>query len=327
MQFIRETAIYSTMASQDLQDAPKTKKKRFFFSSKKKDAGKNLKSTESPEKEKPDRKEERRGSEKNLIALAYEEKAKRGSFIEESKRVALEQKEASDKKLSASKASSMLTGSSFFRKICDDVFDSIDADKSGKINESELYQGLLLIHLKLGMYFGPAACKPISLERTNYIFEKLDTNKDGSLDKEEFRSVLALLMGNVVSRITFQFLCTLLVVPFLASTIFEKSLDAFEIFREKYQPLIVVALGLDLISKYVNETAQRMEIAEIVSVPADFVAEKFDALVLQPIAAIPEETLEDLPVMVLSSIIAMIIVPYSIVKTDDFFRYMATKSD
>ena len=82
-------------------------------------------------------------------------------------------------------------------------------------------------------------------------------------------------------------------VPFLASTIFEKSLDAFEIFREKYQPLIVVALGLDLVSKYVTETAQRMEIAEIVSVPADFVAEKFDALVLQPIAAIPEETLED----------------------------------
>lgn len=314
------------MASQDLQDAPKNKKKRFFFSSSKTKAGKEAgKNPESPPKAQSENNDDANGTPKNLVALAYEAKTKRASFIEETKKAALEQKKAEE--IANSKASSMLTGSSFFQSICDDVFDSIDADDSGKIDESELYQGLLLIHLKLGMYFGPAACKPISMARTNYIFQKLDTNKDGSLDKEEFRNVLALLMGNVVSRIAFQFLCTLLLVPFLASMIFEKSMDGFEIFRGKYQPLVVVGLGLDLIFNFVTELFQRSGLAALLSVPLEFVTETFETFILQPIAAIPEETLEDLPVTVLSSIIAMILVPYSIVKTDDFFRYLAAKSD
>ncbi|OEU23541.1 hypothetical protein FRACYDRAFT_143514, partial [Fragilariopsis cylindrus CCMP1102] len=90
-------------------------------------------------------------------------------------------------------------------------------DKSGYIDENELYTGLLLIHLKLGMYAGPAACnKPISKQNCQQLFHTLDIDSNGRLDKQEFQNVLPLLMGNVISRILFQLLCTLAIVPFLA---------------------------------------------------------------------------------------------------------------
>ena len=277
-------------------------------------------------------------SHQNLIALAYKTKAANSSFRETPKVTFPTDSKKSGK-------GSILTGSSFFKKICDNVFDTIDVDRSGKINESELYQGLLLIHLKLGMYFGPAACNPISLDRTKFIFNKLDTNRDGSLDKQEFQKVLALLMGNVLSRILFQFVCTILIVPFLANTILENIMEGYGIltgsmlpvFREKYQPLLVVALGVDLMTEYAltafattSYAVQRTGISNLVSniteVPAQFVAEKYDAFVLKPIGEIEQEMWESLPLTLLSTILALIIVPYSIVKTDDLFRYLVKSS-
>lgn len=344
------------MANSTSTEEQSKKKKKFFFSSKKKQSKQekdgSLKagnketrseaSTEMMDRAKVDNQayeKAKRESNPNLIALAYTKTTtksfkQRGSFLTEP----TEKKAAdSDSGKTTSRFSFILTGSSFFRKMCDDVFDSIDVDKSGKINESELYQGLLLIHLKLGLYFGAPACKPISLDRTKFIFNELDTNEDGTLDKCEFRKVLTLLMGNVVSRILFQFMCTLLIVPFLAKVILEKLLDGYgysygivteswlPVFREEYLPLLEMALGLDLISRYVIDPIQEIGIADLVEVPTKFVAEKFDVLVLQPISEIPQETWDSLPLTVLTSILTMIIVPYSILKADDLFQFLAKK--
>ena len=54
---------------------------------------------------------------------------------------------------------SWLARTSFFKNMVDNAFAAIDADGSGDIDEKELYSGLLLIHLQLGAYAGPAACK------------------------------------------------------------------------------------------------------------------------------------------------------------------------
>ena len=54
----------------------------------------------------------------------------------------------------------------FFKDMISSSFDMVDQDNSGSIDEKELYSGLLLIHLKMGVYAGPAACKvrqPVSL--------------------------------------------------------------------------------------------------------------------------------------------------------------------
>jgi hypothetical protein len=47
----------------------------------------------------------------------------------------------------------------WFKRMSHWAFDVVDSDQSGHIDEQELYSGLLLIHLKLGTYAGPAACK------------------------------------------------------------------------------------------------------------------------------------------------------------------------
>ncbi len=54
---------------------------------------------------------------------------------------------------------SYLSRSKWFQKMSAQAFDLVDQDGSGSVDEKELYSGLLLIHLKLGSYAGPAACK------------------------------------------------------------------------------------------------------------------------------------------------------------------------
>jgi hypothetical protein len=49
--------------------------------------------------------------------------------------------------------------SKHFVKYCDIAFDHVDSNGDEAIDETELYAGLLFIHLKLGSFLGPAACK------------------------------------------------------------------------------------------------------------------------------------------------------------------------
>lgn len=72
--------------------------------------------------------------------------------------------ETSPKEIKRSKPSipsknTFLSRSKWFQKLSDNAFDLVDQDGSGCVDEKELYSGLLLIHLKLGSYAGPAACK------------------------------------------------------------------------------------------------------------------------------------------------------------------------
>jgi len=50
----------------------------------------------------------------------------------------------------------MRTGA--FRKLCKWAFDICDSDGTGEIDKTELYAGLLLVHINLAKYAGPAAC-------------------------------------------------------------------------------------------------------------------------------------------------------------------------
>lgn len=369
-------ATSSSTKQLDTASSKSTKKKSFFFSFPKKKSSKQKagKQNPGPKPLSPNR-EKKSGElmdrakfdsvdystsrsdsvEQNLIAMAYKStttESFRASPNAPIKTPATTSRANKDTDSGKSGSFSFLnfTGTSFFRKMCNDVFDSIDVDQSGEIDESELYQGLLLIHLKLGLYFGPAACKPISLDRTKFIFNKLDTNRDGTLDKGEFQSVLALLMGNVVSRIIFQFVCTLLIVPFVAHTILEKSLDGYvyvhgiatELFLPvflEYQPLLEVALGWDLITRFastffaiatdaIRNSWIVVRLFDSMEGQVQFVAEKyyaFAAFVLETIAVVPQETWDSLPLTFLSTVLTLIMVPYSIVKTDDFFRFLANR--
>jgi hypothetical protein len=67
---------------------------------------------------------------------------------------------------------SWLSRTRWFTKISNAAFAVVDADESGEVDEKELYSGLLLIHLKLGCYAGPAACRPVDRQRVHAVFQK-----------------------------------------------------------------------------------------------------------------------------------------------------------
>ena len=100
--------------------------------------------------------------------------------------------------------SSWLSRTKWFTKLSDAAFDVVDADESGEVDEKELYSGLLLIHLKLGCYAGPAACRPVDRQRVHDVFLKMDVDQSGSLDKEEFREVMMVLCSNIFTRVMVQ---------------------------------------------------------------------------------------------------------------------------
>jgi hypothetical protein len=52
----------------------------------------------------------------------------------------------------------VLTRSKPFGKLAQWAFSVCDSDNTGEVGKTELYCGLLLVHLNLAKYAGPAAC-------------------------------------------------------------------------------------------------------------------------------------------------------------------------
>lgn len=52
----------------------------------------------------------------------------------------------------------VLTRSKPFKALVDRVFKACDTSKTGYVSKTELYVGLLSVHITLARYAGPAAC-------------------------------------------------------------------------------------------------------------------------------------------------------------------------
>lgn len=81
------------------------------------------------------------------------------NIFQDMERKRQEQREAQAAKALLLKKRPWLCRTKFFRDLINSSFELVDQDGSGSVDEKELYSGLLLIHLKLGVYAGPAACK------------------------------------------------------------------------------------------------------------------------------------------------------------------------
>lgn len=208
-----------------------------------------------------------------------------------------------------------LCNSHYFRKICDTAFESTDLDKSGCVDENELYLGLLLVHLELGMHLGPAACKPLDRERCQALFRKMDADNSGTLDKVQFQNAMMFLFGNVLLRVVVHLAATVILVPMVAQYAYNW---IYYIGEHVYEMLPT----LDEHSLLVNWTEVALEaVLEffLQCLPGSFL------LIVNELNDILNSSVwGTLPVTLISSVLGMAVVPWMIFKIDEFFQWLAS---
>lgn len=207
-----------------------------------------------------------------------------------------------------------------FRRLCDAVFDAVDTDGSGSVDEKELYAGLLLIHLKFGAYAGPAACRPLDRQRCAAVFADMDADGSGELDREEFTRVIVYLFGNVLLRVAVQWSMTLLVVPLAARYILDGVygvVDALYTAVTTMDEYFWVADQIELTLEYGWD--------RFVSFLPHFVVTAFRFLG-RCLDTVPQSVWNSIPLTLLSTVLGIAVVPYMIFRIDEFFTQMARKN-
>lgn len=228
--------------------------------------------------------------------------------------------DASTRKSSRPRGTAWLCNSNYFCKICDSAFESIDVDKSGFVDQKELYSGLLLVHLKLGMYLGPAACKPIGRERCQSIFEKVDTDHSGTLDKDEFRNVMIFLFGNVLLRVIVQWTATIFIVPVIA----QHSVNWIYFVWGKACEMTSTKHDYNLLTNWIKVALTAAYELFLRCLPGYILL--LTAELDEVLQAVPSSVWNAFPLTLISSFLGIAVVPWVIFKIDDFFQWLASRS-
>lgn len=232
----------------------------------------------------------------------------------------------------------------YFHNLCNTIFDLIDEDKSGYIDQNELYQGMLLIHLKLGCHAGPAACKPIPKQRCQTIFIDMDHDKSGLLDREEFYDVMILLFGHVFIRVIVQWMLTIVLVPMMSNYFLSNIVDFYHQLMQMlidspqyailHDTIALTTLYEDMIhihetylQVYYYQLCQYFQQNALPQIPLSIqiYTIKIYEIVITTIHGIPDEIwYTTVPLTIISSILGLMVVPYCIFKVDDFFSWLGS---
>jgi len=209
------------------------------------------------------------------------------------------------------KNKTFLSSSRHFQKLVQYTFQTIDTDQSGSIDKKELYSGLLMIHLKLATYAGPAACKPVTKECVEEVFDLLDWDNSGTLDRNEFEVAMTMLTSQILMRVALQLGMTLMLVPILA----QYALHVFGI-------CVRIGKHMDR-AGHVSQTANHFcSNAVEFLIPGGLkivflkAGEKINML-------IPDSTYQALPQTIISCILGMLLVPWLLYKIDEHFNFLA----
>ena len=114
---------------------------------------------------------------------------------------------------------SFLTRTPAFQRLAKSAFDECDADSTGAINKTELYAGILLVHVKLAKYAGAAACYPPTRQVIDTLFDASDADQSGSIEEEEFKRILMICCAQILSRIVVYYSIIIMLVPYVADAL------------------------------------------------------------------------------------------------------------
>lgn len=236
-----------------------------------------------------------------------------GSAMPQSKRDLFLKKK---KPKSKPKKGSIMTRSKTFQNLVNYTFDTIDSDKSGTIDKKELYTGLILIHLNLAAYVGPAACSPASKEYVDQMFDMLDKDRNGSLNKEEFTVLMSILCSQITTRVFIQLSMTILIVPFISEYFVDFMKDSYRVFW-------VILAQIDEkedMSEFVMKMMKYGWDGVLLLTPPilqTFISSVYDAL--------SEGYMDGMPLTIMSCVLGCMIVPWILFKCDEFYNGIALK--
>jgi hypothetical protein len=109
-----------------------------------------------------------------------------------------------------------LTRTKSFRRLTKWAFVQCDNSGNGHLTKTELYGGILLVHLQLAKYAGAAACYPPSKAVIDKLFEASDEDNSGYIDEDEFSKIMVICCAQIASRIVVYFAILVLFANLLA---------------------------------------------------------------------------------------------------------------
>lgn len=214
------------------------------------------------------------------------------------------------------KGSRFFSKSERFQQLVKSAFESIDTDQSGAVDKKELYSGLILIHLQLAAYVGPAACRPATREQVEEIFDKLDQNGSGTLDFEEFGVVMTLLVSHIMTRVVLQLSMTLMIVPLVAQFVLEICVDVSRLMKIIVKEIDDAELLTERIYWFLMNVINFIIPAGIKTALLA-VGQKIDEIV-------PDDAYDTLPMTIVSCFLGTLLVPLMLYKIDTFYDWVAS---
>jgi len=112
--------------------------------------------------------------------------------------------------------SNFVTRSKAFGRLTKWAFTVCDIQGTGKIGRTELYAGILLVHVQLAKYVGPAACYPPSREVIDQLFDACDDDKSGYIEEDEFVQIMVVCCAQIAGRIMVYIGLLVVMAPYLA---------------------------------------------------------------------------------------------------------------
>ena len=112
-----------------------------------------------------------------------------------------------------------MTNTPFFEWLVNEAWEIIDDSRDGRVDEAELYAGLLICHIRIAQYAGIVACFPPSRASCDRTFQQMDANNNKYLNRQEFKRVMDVMCAAILGRMMVYFVVMTLSVPFVGTLV------------------------------------------------------------------------------------------------------------
>ena len=151
----------------------------------------------------------------------------------------------------------------------------------------------------------------------------MDIDNSGQLNREEFETVMMVLFGNVMTRVAIQYAFTLLIVPLIAQMLLSGTLQFCNYVHGTIAALNVHSAFFNNVEVTAENAWQTAGDFWSTSLPVPLI--EAVRRVRELLSAIPESVWNTIPLTLLSTVLCLMLVPWALLKIDDFFQGLADR--